>query len=651
MIDILQISLQFGGKYLYRDVSFKINSGDKIALVGSNGTGKSSLLKLITGQLLPESGKIQKAKSATIGYLPQENIVHKGKPLLTEAISALTDITSLRNKENEISEVLKNNDISEEERDDLINQLGEIHYRLEDLDSFSVEAKVKKILTGLGFKEEEFEKPTEQFSIGWQMRIALAKILISQNDILLLDEPTNHLDMDSLKWLTNYLKSYKGAILTVSHDKYFINEITNKTLELFGGKFYLFNGTYNAYLNYKAERNRLNLKQAEQQGKKIKETEKFIERFRYKATKAKQVQSRIKQLEKIERIELPDVEKSISIKFPEAQKSGKTVLELESVSKSFGEKLVFKDVNLEINRGDKIAFVGPNGAGKTTLSKIIAGKLKDFTGKREIGYNVFISYYSQEVADELDKSITILETLEQMGSELTQNQLRTLLGSFLFKGDDVYKKISVLSGGEKSRVALAKILLTKSNFIILDEPTNHLDMISSQLLQSALVNFSGSLVIVSHDVDFLRTIVNKVFDIRNEKTTLYEGDIDYYLWKKESENNRIISENNYFDKKSSSKDISKKELRRLEAEKRQMRFEATKDISAEIKKLEMKINELEETETELEKKLADPNIYNDHRRALEVNIEYKKTKDELEKLLLLWEEKQDKLKEIEYRLL
>jgi len=651
MIDILQISLQFGGKYLYRDVSFKINSGDKIALVGSNGTGKSSLLKLITGQLLPESGKIQKAKSATIGYLPQENIVHKGKPLLTEAISALTDITSLRNKENEISEALKNNDISEEERDDLINQLGEIHYRLEDLDSFSVEAKVKKILTGLGFKEEEFEKPTEQFSIGWQMRIALAKILISQNDILLLDEPTNHLDMDSLKWLTNYLKSYKGAILTVSHDKYFINEITNKTLELFGGKFYLFNGTYNAYLNYKAERNRLNLKQAEQQGKKIKETEKFIERFRYKATKAKQVQSRIKQLEKIERIELPDVEKSISIKFPEAQKSGKTVLELESVSKSFGEKLVFKDVNLEINRGDKIAFVGPNGAGKTTLSKIIAGKLKDFTGKREIGYNVFISYYSQEVADELDKSITILETLEQMGSELTQNQLRTLLGSFLFKGDDVYKKISVLSGGEKSRVALAKILLTKSNFIILDEPTNHLDMISSQLLQSALVNFSGSLVIVSHDVDFLRTIVNKVFDIRNEKTTLYEGDIDYYLWKKESENNRIISENNYFDKKSSSKDISKKELRRLEAEKRQMRFEATKDISAEIKKLEMKINELEETETELEKKLADPNIYNDHRRALEVNIEYKKTKDELEKLLLLWEEKQDKLKEIEYRLL
>jgi len=290
MIDILKISLQFGGKYLYNDVSFKINSGDKIALIGANGTGKSSLLKLITGQLSPESGKIQKAKSATIGYLPQENIVHKGKSLIDEAMSALTDITLLRKKEIEISDELNKPDISEDERDSLINQLGEVHHRLEDLDSFSSEAKVKKILVGLGFNENEFEKPAEQFSGGWQMRIALAKILISQNDILLLDEPTNHLDLDSLKWLTNFLKTYKGAILTVSHDKYFINEITNKTLELFGGKFFIFNGNYNSYLNYKIDRDQLNLKQAEQQEKKIKETEKFIDRFRYKASKAKQVQ-------------------------------------------------------------------------------------------------------------------------------------------------------------------------------------------------------------------------------------------------------------------------------------------------------------------------------------------------------------------------
>jgi len=647
MIDILKISLQFGGKYLYRDVSFKINSGDKIALVGANGTGKSSLLKLITGQLSPESGKIQKAKSATVGYLPQENIIHKDKILLEEATSALSDITFLRKKENEISDELSNKDISIEERDSLINQLGEVHHRLEDLDSFSSEAKVKKILSGLGFKEEEFEKPTEKFSGGWQMRIALAKILISQNDILLLDEPTNHLDLDSLKWLTNFLKTYKGAILTVSHDKYFINEITNKTLELFGGKFYLFNGTYNAYLNYKIEREQHNIKQAEQQEKKIKETEKFIERFRYKATKAKQVQSRIKQLEKIKRIELPDSEKSISIKFPEAQKSGKIVTELKSISKSFDKRLVFKNINLKINRGDKIAFVGPNGAGKTTLSKIIANELQPTFGQNIIGHNVFKSYYSQDVADQLDKEQTIIETLEDMGSELTQGQLRTLLGSFLFKGDDIYKKIYVLSGGEKSRVALAKILLTKSNFIILDEPTNHLDMTSAQLLQSALANFSGSLIIVSHDIDFLRPIVNKVLDIRHEGASIYEGDIDYYLWKKEKEFKKRTSRTYEVESQKIDHSINKKELKKLEAEKRQKRFQATKTLISETKKIEDRINELEKLEAELEKELLNSDLYNNIKEAQETNKKYNSTKEELEKLLLIWEAKQEELKKIE----
>lgn len=500
---------------------------------------------------------------------------------------------------------------------------------------------------GLGFKEKEFEKPTVQFSGGWQMRIALAKILISQNDILLLDEPTNHLDLDSLKWLTKFLKSYKGAILTVSHDKFFINEITNKTLELFAGKFYLFNGTYNAYLNYKTERDQLNINLAEQQVKKIKETEKFIERFRYKSSKAKQVQSRIKQLEKIEKIELPETEKSISIKFPEVQKSGKTVAELKSISKSFDDILVFKNINLQINRGDKIAFVGPNGAGKTTLSKIIAGKLAPTSGINEKGYNVFTSYYSQDVADEMNKDMTIIETLENMGSELTQNQLRTLLGSFLFGGDDIYKKISVLSGGEKSRVALAKILLTKSNFIILDEPTNHLDISSSQLLQSALINFSGSLVIVSHDVDFLRPIANKVLDIRDERANLYEGDIDYYIWKKEEELNNKNSFEKRFKKNKPGNTQSKKELKRIEAENRRLRFQATKDLTSEIKNLEDKISELETIETGLEKKLLDSNLYNDQEISIKINLEYNKTKEELKKLLSVWEDKQEELNEIE----
>ena len=646
MIDLLQISLQFGGKYLYKDISFKINLGDKIALVGANGTGKSSLLKLITGEISPESGNIQKAKSTSIGYLPQENIVHKGKSLIEEAMSALSDITFLRKKEIEISTLLNNKNLTDEEQGDLINQLGEVHHRLEDLDSFSSESKVKKILFGLGFKDDEYSKPTEQFSGGWQMRIALAKILISQNDIILLDEPTNHLDIDSLNWLTNFLKNYNGAILTVSHDKHFIDEITNKTLELFTGKFYMYNGTYNAYLNYKMERDQLNLKQAEQQEKKIKETEKFIERFRYKASKAKQVQSRIKQLDKIEKIELPEHEKSISLKFPEVQKSGKIVSELKSISKSFDLKSVFSNINFQINREDKIAFVGPNGAGKTTLSKIIAGKLKQTTGDFELGYNVFSSYYSQDVADQLDKDQTILETLEGMNSELSQNQLRTLLGSFLFRGDDIFKKINVLSGGEKSRVALAKILLTKSNFIILDEPTNHLDMTSSQLLQSALVNFSGSLIIVSHDIDFLRPIVNKVMDIRDGSADLYEGDIDYYLWKKNEKKKSVLLKNEK-NESNNDKSLSNKELKKIEAEKRQLRYQATKKISEEVKFLENRIKEFETKTGELEKILFDPNLYNDHEKANKINLDYNKNKEELDKLLLIWDKKLEELKEIE----
>jgi len=646
MIDLLQISLQFGGKYLYKDISFKINLGDKIALVGANGTGKSSLLKLITGEISPESGNIQKAKSTSIGYLPQENIVHKGKSLIEEAMSALSDITFLRKKEIEISTLLNNKNLTDEEQGDLINQLGEVHHRLEDLDSFSSESKVKKILFGLGFKDDEYSKPTEQFSGGWQMRIALAKILISQNDIILLYEPTNHLDIDSLNWLTNFLKNYNGAILTVSHDKHFIDEITNKTLELFTGKFYMYNGTYNAYLNYKMERDQLNLKQAEQQEKKIKETEKFIERFRYKASKAKQVQSRIKQLDKIEKIELPEHEKSISLKFPEVQKSGKIVSELKSISKSFDLKSVFSNINFQINREDKIAFVGPNGAGKTTLSKIIAGKLKQTTGDFELGYNVFSSYYSQDVADQLDKDQTILETLEGMNSELSQNQLRTLLGSFLFRGDDIFKKIIVLSGGEKSRVALAKILLTKSNFIILDEPTNHLDMTSSQLLQSALVNFSGSLIIVSHDIDFLRPIVNKVMDIRDGSVVLYEGDIDYYLWKKNEQKKSSLFKN-VKNESNSGKSLSNKELKKKEAEKRQLKYRATKKLSEEVKYLEKRIKEFETKIEELEKILFDPILYNDHEKVNKINLDYNKNKEELDKLLLIWDKKLEELKAIE----
>ena len=642
MIDLSNISLQFGGKYLFQNVNFKINSGDKISLVGANGTGKSSLLKIINGSLQPESGKIFKQKNITVGYLPQENVTHRGKTLLNEALSALDDIVELRKKESEITNALENN-ISEEERTDLVNQLGEVHLRLEELDSYSAESKVKKILLGLGFSEDEFERLTDEFSGGWQMRIALSKILISQNDLLLMDEPTNHLDIDSLEWLINFLKNYHGALLIVSHDKHFINEITNKTLEIYLNKFFKFSGNYDAYLKYKEERDQLVENQFIQQQKKIKETEKFIERFRYKATKARQVQSRIKQLEKIDLVELPDQKSDINIRFPEPPASGKINIELKSVSKSYGVKKVFEEINFQVSRGEKIAFVGPNGAGKTTLAKIIAGKIDFNSGERIVGHNTIISYYAQDVADNLDRKLDILETVENISESKTTGQLRSLLGSFLFTGDDVFKKIEVLSGGEKSRVALAKILLTKSNFIILDEPTNHLDISSKEVLLKALMEFSGSLILVSHDIDFLKPLVNKVVEIRNGKIKEFPDGISYYLEKREQiaeelKNNSPAKEKNT---------LTKKDQKRIEAELRQKKYTATKEINIKIKNLEKKIEVLEKKVEELKVILADPDIYNNHEKAKEKTSEYNNAQFELEKHLQEWGKLFEQLHKIE----
>jgi ATP-binding cassette, subfamily F, member 3 len=643
MLDLSNISLQFGGKYLFRNINLRINSGDKISLVGANGTGKSSILKIIFGELQPESGKIQKQKRTSIGYLPQENVTHTGSTLLNEAMSALSDIVELQDKEKELTYKLSVQNISEEEKEDLVHQLGEVHIRLEELDSYSAESKVEKILTGLGFEEKNFSRLTDEFSGGWQMRIALAKILIKQNDILLLDEPTNHLDLDSLEWLIGFLKSYKGALLIVSHDKHFINLVTNKTLEIYLGRFNTFNGNYDDYLRFKEERDIQAENQFLQQQRKIKETEKFIERFRYKATKARQVQSRIKQLEKLELIELPDAAGNIYLKFPESPPSGKINLELTNVSKAYGDNVVLDNLNFTVNRGEKIAFVGPNGAGKTTLSKIIAGVLDFNSGEKIVGHNTIISYYAQDVADNLNPELDIIETIEGIAEEKTIGQLRSLLGSFLFTGDDVFKKVRVLSGGEKSRVALAKILLTKSNFIILDEPTNHLDISSKKVLQRALVDFKGSLILVSHDIDFLEPIVNKVTEIRKGIVKNFEGGIEYYLRKRE-----MINEDNQ--KKETLKageTANRKDQKRIEAELRQKKYDATKDLMDKIENLEKLISRLEQKEKELETELALPETYNDPKKAREKNLEFQNVKTNLEKILADWEKTSIELHQIE----
>ena len=644
MIDLSNISLQFNGKYLYKDLNYKINAGDRISLVGANGTGKSSLFKIISGELQPENGNIFKQKGINIGYLPQENITHKGRSLIDEATSALTDIITLRKKENEISNVLSDSKLNDEERNDYVNQLGEVHHRLEELDSYSADSKVEKILTGLGFSEDDFNKATETFSGGWQMRIALSKILVSQNDILLLDEPTNHLDLDSLEWLTDFLKNYKGALVVVSHDKHFVDEITDKTLEIYLGKFNTFKGNYSAYLKYKEERDELLSNQYELQQKKIKETERFIERFRYKATKAKQVQSRIRQLEKIDLISLPKQTGKIKINFPEPPPSGKINIELTNISKSYNENHVFNNLNFEVVRGDKIAFVGPNGAGKTTLAKIIAGETSIDSGERKIGHNLIISFFSQDIADALDSDLDLIETLEEATPNLNPFYLRSLLGSFLFSDNDVFKKVGVLSGGEKNRVALAKIFLTKSNLIVLDEPTNHLDYSSKAILQKALQDFSGSLILVSHDIDFLRPIVNKVAYIRKGETNLFSGDIDYFLSKRLE-----LRENNQASKKEvkESENISRKNKKRIEAELRQKKYLATKDLVKKIKMFETKIEELEQREKELEADLLNAKLYQDPELARNKNSEFNNVKRELEDLIKAWEINSAELQRIE----
>lgn len=646
MIDIVNLSLQFGGKYLYKDVNFKINAGDKISLVGSNGTGKSSLLKMLNGMLEPEKGDIFKRKNLAVGYLPQENVTHKGRPLLDEALAGVPGLKVLQEKENEITALLSDPGLEELEHLGLVEQLGEIHQRLEEIDSYSAEARVEKVLLGLGFSQNDFEKLTDHFSGGWQMRIALAKMLIAENDLLMMDEPTNHLDIDSLEWLTGFLRTYKGALLLVSHDRRFVNAVTNKTLEIYNTDFSVFNGNFDHYLRAKVERDERVEHEFEQQQKRMKEIQSFIDRFRYKSTKAKQVQSRVKMLERFDKIDLPDFEKGIAFKFPEPPKSAQIMYEVKSLTMRFGDNLVLDKIDLRVEKGDKLAFVGPNGAGKSTLSKIIASVLTPTSGEKVPGYNTSVAYFSQEQSEVLDPDLDVLETIAMEAGDMTLPQIRALAGSFLFTGDDVFKKVGVLSGGEKSRVALALLLLKKANLLIMDEPTNHLDYNSKLVLQKALMNFSGSLIIVSHDVDFLQPIVNKVVEIRRGSFRVFPGTVEYYLQKRGEEmmeRNEIAATSR---KQEAEAAANRKDQKRLEAELRNKRYKATKEINDRIAKLEAEIEKFEVEIAALESEMAGEHFFDDASEAMKKTDAYQKLKDTLEKKMDLWGELQIELEGI-----
>lgn len=529
MIALQNIRLQYGDRYLYRDVSATIGAKDRIGLVGSNGSGKSTLLKVLCDLEEIDGGKIDKANYVTFGYLPQDGIEMRGRTLFQEAETAFADVLGLKAKVEEAESRLDDMDTSTDEFYETLELIGAWEHRLEDLDAGKLPSRIESVLLGLGFSSSDMQRKTEEFSGGWQMRIALAKLVLANPSLLLLDEPTNHLDITSQKWLEDFLQRYEGALLMISHDRGFLDVICNRTFELSLGSLHIYSGNYSVFEKQSAERKALQLKAYKTQQKEIQQAEQFINRFRAKASKAKQAQSRIKALDKIERIQIEKEEDSVSFSFAPPPRSGQTVVNLVDLCKSYGDLAVIRNANLRIERGDRIAVVGVNGAGKTTIAKVIAGVEPFHSGERECGYSTHISYFAQHQADELDKELSVLATLEDAAEGKNTTNIRSILGTFLFKGDDVFKRVGVLSGGERNRLALAKMLARAANFLILDEPTNHLDMRSQDALQRALKEYTGAYLIVSHNRAFIDPLVTKVLEVRKDGLSLFPGNVSEYL--------------------------------------------------------------------------------------------------------------------------
>jgi ATP-binding cassette, subfamily F, member 3 len=644
MISLEHIDLYYGDRALFDDVSFLIGPHDRIGLVGSNGAGKTTLLKIAAGLQSPDSGKVEKAHYVTAGYLPQDGISTKGKTLYKEAETAFEDVLALQKELDEAHELLTTLDPSNPVYGETIEIMGELQHKLEDLDVYRMKGKIERILMGLGFSTDDFERQTEEFSGGWQMRIALAKLLLQEPSLLLLDEPTNHLDLETLQWLEEYLRQYNGAIVLVSHDRTFLDNLCRRTFALSRGELHEYSGNYSFYEREKEVRKTLLMNAQKNQQQQLKQTQQFIDRFRYKASKARQVQSRIKQLEKVDRIEVDQEEEEIHFRFPQPESSGRVVLELNNVEKSYGDKQVFAALDYKIERGDKIAIVGVNGAGKSTFSRIVAGTESIGAGERILGYNVTASYFAQDQAEELDSTKEVIEILDEVATGEVRKKVRTILGSFLFQGDDVFKKISVLSGGEKSRVALAKMLLQPSNFLIMDEPTNHLDMRSKRVLQEALQNFEGTYIIVSHDRSFLDSIVNKVLEFSHGQVRTYLGSISEYLLKKKSERDASLRSNQPTTStepqtphpQSSQHRSSSKQERQAESNRRKELNKKLQPLKKRMESMEADIQKLEARKEDLELTLADPELYKRGDEAKSASNEYKEVQLLLEAKYADW---------------
>jgi ATP-binding cassette subfamily F protein 3 len=648
LLSLNHISLSFGGRKLLDNISFLINPGERIGLVGPNGAGKSTLLKIIAGWTEPNGGNIEHSKGETIGYLPQDGVdPDPKKTVLEEVESAFDALISLEQEVKHLQQKLATIKTDTDAYQKTLTKYGELQSKLEQSGAYTLQADIEKVLMGLGFETNDFGRSTTEFSGGWLMRIALAKLLLKKPTYLLLDEPTNHLDIESLQWIEQFLDSYEGAIIIVSHDKSFLNRVTGRTLWLDNGDIQDYAGNYSYFEEKHAERME-HLRQAyKNQQREIKQIEEFVDRFRYKASKAKQVQSRIKQLEKMDVIELNEQDEEISFQFPEPERSGVVNMRLENICKSYDDIQVFDGLSYTIGRGDKMAIVGPNGAGKSTLVRILAGIENIDSGKREEGYNVTTSYFAQHQADELDFSKTAFEVMREAAPMETETRIRTILGCFLFRGDDVFKKVSVLSGGEKSRLALARMLLSPANFLIFDEPTNHLDMQSKDILQQALNQFEGTFIIVSHDVDFLDPIVNKVLEVRSDEVNTYLGNVSYYLEKKKQQEQEKTEQSANTSPSNTDNSRSRKEEKRIEAKKRQQKYKKLKPYKKDFDQHETKIERLEGKKTEIEQTMAEPDFYDDADQVKKMSQKYNKLKAELVEVYAKWEELAEKISVIE----
>lgn len=651
MLQLEKISLALGDRDLLDEISTLINPGERIGLVGPNGAGKSTLLKIIMGIQEKDSGSIVLSNEETLGYLPQDGVDPDFELTVIEEVeTAFSEIFDLEEEVNELQQKLAETNPESEEHEKLLERYGLLQTKLEASGLYTLRSDVEKILMGLGFKESDFSRNTTEFSGGWLMRIALAKLLLKKPTYLLLDEPTNHLDIESLQWMENFLNSYEGAVIVVSHDRAFLDTITNRTLALRKGKMSDYSGNYSFYERKWEEERELLINAQKNQAKELKETEEFIERFRYKASKARQVQSRVKQLEKIDRIEVEDELANVSFSFPEPERSGQVVMRLENIKKSYGDNVVFDGLDYEIERGNKIAVVGPNGAGKSTMIRILAGIESIQGGERNEGHKVTTNYFAQHQAEDLDLKKDALEVMMSAGSNEKESRLRSILGSFLFRGDDVFKKVKVLSGGEKSRLALAKMLLSPANFLIFDEPTNHLDMSSKNILQQALQQYEGTCVIVSHDRAFLDPIVDKVLEVQTNRVRTYLGNVSYFLDKKkeeaETQKNSGVSEQ----AKSASSDdgsLSRKEQRRIEAERRNKISKEVNPIKKKLEKVEKEIEQAESRKNEIEALMAEVDFYDDADRVKKTSLEYENIKMDLTDKYSKWEEYANRIEAIE----